>query len=592
MRKLVKYPTKLFTLMMVCFVGLCSLLLLVSGFVYYETYSNIAYREIRDAKSELLGEKSQNLSNYVAAIQDTALFAVTNSLVQQTLGSPPESVYDFVSKARKLDDELKRLTVVKAGLESIELYTDWLKGYLEYPSTALHDMSEADSEGWLSRLDKADGFWISSHDKLESGRPVRVVSYVHRISGDRGKLLGIVKINIPERQLFRILTRNESGTINDDYYVIRDSRGNYIASILPEGFEAQIREGKAAQTQEIAGTHYSVIQTEENSEYWMLQQLISRDVLVQTGKEIRMLLISLLGGLILLSIPLAFWVSRRLTSPINGMVQGMRAVERGDFNVRMNASNIQEYLYLTTHFNRMVHRLKELIGRLNQEHRDRREAEIQLLHAQIKPHFLYNTLDLIHWRALDYNAHEISQMVQQLSKLFRIGLSNDKWYVAVRDEMLHARCYMVIQEYRQNFNISYEEQADGDLHDAIVPKIILQPFLENAVIHGNWQKGDKAIVKVLFEQRDDGAGKQLFVTITDNGVGVPEGFDATKTGGIGIRNVIDRIQLYCGQKYGVQVTPGEGGGTRVVIRLPIVRYEEEMEQLRRSLADEYDSIGG
>ncbi len=590
MRKLVKYPTKLFTLMMVCFVGLCSLLLLASGFVYYETYSNIAYREIREAKSELLGEKSQNLSNYVAAIQDTALFTVTNSLVQQTLSSPPESVYDFVSKARKLDDELKRLTVVKAGLESIELYTDWLTGYLEYPSTALHDMAEAAAEGWLPRMDKADGFWISSHDKLESGRPVRVVSYAHRISGDRGKLLGIVKINITEKQLFRILTRNDAGASSDDYYVIRDSRGNYIASILPEGFEAPIREGKSAQ--EVAGTHYSVIQTEENSEYWMLQQLIAKDVLVQSGREIRMLIIGLLGGLILLSIPLAFWVSRRLTSPINGMVQGMRAVERGDFNVRMNASNIQEYLYLTTHFNRMVHRLRELIGRLNQEHRDRREAEIQLLHAQIKPHFLYNTLDLIHWRALDYNAHEISQMVQQLSKLFRIGLSNDKWYVAVRDEMLHARCYMVIQEYRQNFDISYEEQAEGDLHDAIVPKIILQPFLENAVIHGNWQKGDKAIVKVSFEQRDDGAGKQLFVTITDNGVGVPEGFDATKTGGIGIRNVIDRIQLYCGPKYGVQVTPGEGGGTRVVIRLPIVHYEEEMEQLRRSLADEYDSIGG
>ncbi|MBO9598033.1 MAG: histidine kinase, partial [Cohnella sp.] len=405
-------------------------------------------------------------------------------------------------------------------------------------------------------------------------------------------LLGNVNLHDAEQlaPIARNPVRVADDANSDDYYVIRDSRGNYIASMLPEGFETPIREGKAAQ--EVAGTHYSVIQTEENSEYWMLQQLIAKDVLVQSGKEIRLLIALLLGGLILLSIPLAFWVSRRLTSPINGMVQGMRAVERGDFNVRMNASSIQEYLYLTTHFNRMVHRLKELIGRLNQEHRDRREAEIQLLHAQIKPHFLYNTLDLIHWRALDYNAHEISQMVQQLSKLFRIGLSNDKWYVAVRDEMLHARCYMAIQEYRQNFNISYEEQVEGDLHDAIVPKIILQPFLENAVIHGNWQKGDKAIVKVAFEQKDDGAGMQLFVTITDNGVGVPEGFDVTKTGGIGIRNVIDRIQLYCGPKYGVQVTPAEGGGTCVVIRLPIVRYEEEMEQLRRSLADEYNSIGG
>src|SRR5690606_5921376 len=100
----------------------------------------------------------------------------------------------------------------------------------------------------------------------------------------------------------------------------------------------------------------------------------------------------------LLSIPLALLVTKKLTSPIHEIVKGMRALEKGDFDVRMQASNIQEYLYLTTQFNRMVQRLKDLIGRLNQEHRDRREAEIQLLHAQIKPHFLYNTLDMIHWR--------------------------------------------------------------------------------------------------------------------------------------------------------------------------------------------------
>src|SRR5690606_34656257 len=152
---------------------------------------------------------------------------------------------------------------------------------------------------------------------------------------------------------------------------------------------------------------------------------------------------------------------------------------------------------------------------------------------------------------------------------------------AVRDEIIHARCYMVIQEYRQNFDIAYSEQVQSELHDAIIPKIIVQPFLENAVIHGNWQKGEKAVVTVTFEARGEGGIEQLFVTITDNGCGVPEGFDAASTGGIGIRNVIDRIQLYCGPMYGVQVTPGEQGGTRVVIKLPLIRHEEEMEQLRR-----------
>jgi sensor histidine kinase YesM len=296
--------------------------------------------------------------------------------------------------------------------------------------------------------------------------------------------------------------------------------------------------------------------------------------------------------LILLSIPLALWVSRKLTSPIYRIVEGMRTVEKGDFNVRMDASSIQEYLHLTTHFNRMVHRLKALIGQLNQEHRDRREAEIQLLHAQIKPHFLYNTLDLIHWRALDYNAHEISRMVQQLSKLFRIGLSNDKWYVPVRDELAHARCYMAIQEYRQNFSIEYSENVRSDLMDVIIPKILLQPFLENAVIHGFQHRSDeKAVIQVGFDQREEAGERQLIITITDNGSGLPEGFDIQTTGGIGIRNVMDRIHLYCGPKYGVRVAPGERGGTQVIMKLPLIGHEAEMEQLTRSLSHEYDSLG-
>lgn len=590
MRKLVKYPTRLFTLMMVCFVGLCSLLLLVSGFVYYETYSNIANREIRETKSELLDEKSQNLSNFIGSVQDTALYLVTNTMVQQYLSVPPESVYDSVSKSRLLKQEFQKLATVKVGVQSIELYTDWLNGYPNFQTQFMHTLADAEGEGWMDRMNEADGFWLGVHAKSIPGDQIDVVSYVHRITGLRGELLGIVKIDIPDSQLFGVLNKSGEHPDNAGYFVVMDSRGNYVASLLPEGIAAPAHGEDIAQL--VAGTSYSVIQSKSNTQSWSLSQLISKDILQQSGREIRMLIIGLLGGLILLSIPLAFWVSRRLTSPINGMVQGMRAVERGDFNVRLNASSIQEYLYLTTHFNRMVHRLGELIGRLNQEHRDRREAEIQLLHAQIKPHFLYNTLDLIHWRALDYNAHEISQMVQQLSKLFRIGLSNDKWYVDVRDELIHARCYMAIQEYRQNFNIVYEEQIESDLLDVLVPKIILQPFLENAVIHGNWQRGEQAAVAVRFEQREEGVGKQLVVTITDNGCGVPEGFDIRSSGGIGIRNVLDRIQLYCGPSYGVKVAPGPDGGTQVTINLPIIRREEEMEQLRRSFAHEYDSVGG
>ena len=576
--------------MVLCFIGLSSLLLLLSGLVFYGTYSEIAYREIRETKIELLEETSRKLSNYVTGIQDTALIVVTNTLVHQYLSAPPDSVFDYVSKSRDLYEELQRLVTMKAGLHSIELYTDWAKGYPPYSVQYMYPLEAADAEGWLPRMDRSDGFWLSAHPGRDAASSVQMVSYVHRIIGNRGEILGIAKLNIPVGKLFDNLSRRSSSSLADDYYVILDASGGYIASELPEGIAASSRVEDLQR--EVADTRYSVIQSAPSSQSWMLIQLISKDVLRQNGEQIGKLVFGLLIALILLSIPLAFWVSKRLTAPINGIVDGMRSVEKGDFNVRLQSSSIQEYLYLTTHFNRMIQRLRDLIGRLNQEHRDRREAEMLLLQTQIKPHFLYNTLDLIHWRALDHNAHDISMMVKQLSKLFRIGLSNDKWYVTVRDELAHARCYMAIQEFRQKFNIEYKEIVESDLLDCLMPKIVLQPFLENAVVHGFRFRSEAASVQVRFERRQEAGSSQLVVTIADNGSGFPEGFDLASSGGIGIRNVLDRIQLYCGPKYGVRISEGEQGGAQVTLHLPLIRDENEMEQLTRSLSHEYDSLGG
>ncbi len=607
MRAFFKYPTKLFTLMVLCFIGFNVFLLLLSAGIFYSTYSDLAYREIRETKTELLDETSQKLSNYVTGIQDTARFIVTNELIRGYLSTSPTSFYDFYSKSKDIYDEFQKMLSVKTGVYSIELYTDWNYPYLPVQDRFLYTYKDAEEQGWYGRMTRADGFWLASHPYSNGLSEIRMVSYVQRIISNHGQSLGIVKINIPDKMLFSALSKKLLSSHNEDYFVVMDSTGNYITSTLPsdamlrfgadnagvgEFFELIKDQPQLPKNGEIDGRNYSLIDSGSNSEYWSLMQFIPKDVFLESGREIRQLTIWLLAALILVSVPIAFWISKRLASPIHGIVESMHALEKGDFNVRMDASSIQEYLYLTTHFNRMVLRLKELIDRLNKEHRDRREAELNLLHAQIKPHFLYNTLDMIHWRALDYNAHEISQMVHQLSRLFRIGLSNDKWYVTVKDELDHARCYIAIQKFRQNFAIAYSEHSEPDLFSCLIPKIVIQPFLENAVIHGFGSRSDQAVIRVTVETEYDNGQQGLKISILDNGVGLPPGFDIDNTGGIGIRNVIDRIQLYCGPSYGVGIDRLESGFTRVSIRLPLIRDEEELNQLTRSLANEYDSIGG
>ena len=174
-------------------------------------------------------------------------------------------------------------------------------------------------------------------------------------------------------------------------------------------------------------------------------------------------------------------------------------------------------------------------------------------------------------------------MVHQLSKRFRIGLSNNKWYVPVRDELAHARCYIAIQQYRHPYTISYEEQIDQAVLGCLMPKIMLQPFLENAFIHGFRNRPEQGDIRVCIERRQEGGEDQLWIVVTDNGSGLPEHYDMKTSKGIGIGNVEDRIHLFCGMRFGVSLRRGEPGGTVVTIRLPYIRNEEEIELLTRSM---------
>ncbi len=586
-----KQPAKLFTLLVVCFVGFNSLLLLLSGLAFYGTYSDVAYREIRDAKQQLLDETSRKLSNYVAGIQETARFVVTNTLVQQILSEAPRSTFDYVSKSRRLHEEFRKMVTVKPGLHSIELYTDWSAGYPPFQEQFLHTLQQAAEEGWLTRLERADAFWLPSREVSVSGRTIRMVSYVQRIQDSRGKSLGVAKLNIPEEELFDIL-RGDAPDDDLNHFVIADAGGNLIAARLPSGIPAQ--NSVEDILREAADTPYNVIRSDAGSEYWTLMQFISRGVFQQSERELRLLTAGLLAVLLLVSVPLALWLSRMLAAPIRGIVEGMHAVEKGDFSVRLEGSRVQEYMVLTANFNRMVQRLDKLIDRLDREHRKRREVEMQLMLEQIKPHFLYNTLDMIHWRALDYGAHDISQMVQQLSRLFRIGLSNDRWYVTLRDELMHARTYIAIQQFRKAYPIAFREEVDRELYECYLPKIVLQPFLENAVVHGfrNWPAERQADIRVTATAHREPDGEELRLTVADNGHGLPESFDLRRHGGIGIRNVQDRIHLYFGYRYGVTLRRREEGGTIVEIRLPLIRNEDEIRKLTGGGDLENDSAGG
>lgn len=308
---------------------------------------------------------------------------------------------------------------------------------------------------------------------------------------------------------------------------------------------------------------------------WRLVQIIPVHMLLTPVRAAgwQVLGVAVIG--LLCSAVLAWLFVRGIVRPLRQLIKRMRQLERGNFDTRVELSFTEEYAHLAYGFNHMASRLTDLMDQVREESRAKREAQTSLLEAQIKPHFLYNTLDMIHWRAMDYQARDISRMIVQLSKLLRIGLSGGKLFIRVRDELEHARCYVSIQAERLPFAIDYEERVDPLVRGCYIPKIILQPFIENAVMHGHPADGALQI-RVDIQAETSNSEDRLVIRITDNGQGLPDGWVLGKTSGIGVRNVHQRIQLYCGTGYGVQLGTAESGGVRVTLTLPRIESEEQL----------------
>jgi two-component system sensor histidine kinase YesM len=245
----------------------------------------------------------------------------------------------------------------------------------------------------------------------------------------------------------------------------------------------------------------------------------------------------------------------------------------------------------------MLTEIRELIARLNStieelhEEKDKvkeeqylkRKAELSALQAQINPHFLYNTLNSIVWMADNVEAKEISYMAAALGTFFRVSLSKGQEFIPLRDEIQHVQSYLYIQKIRYVDKIQYELSVNEQLLDKMTLKLLLQPFVENAIRHGINEMDGVGIIRVTADFSENGEDIELHVI--DNGLGInPQalaainrrlkaGFSGDKEG-YGIYNVNERIRLCFGSEYGIRVVSEPGKGTDVAIRIPDIKMED------------------
>ncbi|MDD3503479.1 MAG: sensor histidine kinase [Eubacteriales bacterium] len=307
-----------------------------------------------------------------------------------------------------------------------------------------------------------------------------------------------------------------------------------------------------------------------NEAGWRLVGINYLDDIVASSDDMRTLILIL----VLLGTAMVFFISIQLaafmTRPLQKLQRRMKEVEAGALNTVADLHGAYEVKQLTNSFNAMISQIQQLMNQVIDDHHKLRKSEMKALQAQINPHFLYNTLDSIVWLAEDGDNQSVVTMVSALARFFRLSISGGHDLITIADELRHAENYLIIQSIRYKDRFDYVFDADESILDCRTVKILLQPVLENAIHHGIEKSVDFG--HIVVQVRD--MGDKIMMRVSDNGLGMSQEtlnkifeINPSRSSGIGVKNVHQRIQLYFGKEYGLKISSELEEGTTVEIWL-------------------------
>ena len=282
---------------------------------------------------------------------------------------------------------------------------------------------------------------------------------------------------------------------------------------------------------------------------------------------------------LLISIAVIIYASKNFSEAIGKILTAMKTAQEGELSVRVDLEegNDDEISAIAVRFNKMIYRINKLMEEVKCATFKQKEAEIRALEAQINPHFLYNTLDAINWMAIEKDEHEISNMLKSLAQILRYSVNRSNNIVKLREEIEWLKQYIYLQQARFNYSFSCLMDIEEGTLDCKVHKLLFQPFIENAIIHGFEGLKDGGVLTI----RTRNMGDSVHITIEDNGKGIDKAIvdalnsksDAeieSKGSGLGVQNVFNRIMMYYGEKGNWMVTSTIGKGTSICLQIPIL----------------------
>lgn len=564
------------------FLGFMLVMVIVLGAVGYFTYGQVSVLLRNNAEKHIQQTAVQatgKLDVLLRQIDTFTMQVATNATIQRLMNQEVEGRKISFEERQSLQQEVRKQESYATGIRSLELYTTDYR--MLFPLTDISLDSRVSKE-WIIEADKGNGtlVWFG----VDPRYPDSIIAIRHvRLIDHSFSTAGYLMVRIDKNHFELTEQETSAGNNTSEMMGLFDAANQTIASDFSKEVDVEKMLKQGNETVTLDGEKYMAIDKKSEATGWKIIILTPVKYATEGILILRTVLIVsiMVGGLLFLF--LTFILSTMITRPILNLIKVMRNAKFGTLKPIPVTSKTMEINELNNTYNQMVVSLNELIDVVYQKEIIQSRTELKALQAQINPHFLFNTLEAFYWALEEKGEEDLSQVVIAMSGLFRYVISRadeDEW-VTIGDELDHAERYLKIMDMRMVDRLTWKVEAEENFRSVPIPKLLIQPLVENAILHGVEQRisSGTVIVRVGPSERPG----YTRIAVEDNGPGMDEekirtlynAMDkgqthaSSKSTGVGISNVERRLKLYyISDNNGLEIRSELGCGTTVTFEIP------------------------
>lgn len=578
-----KFLNTIFFKLFITFILFSLIPMTIVGWIAYDKYSNNVYENLQYHADNILEQKIDVISLFLKDLERMDKGVSQSKVFSEFLTNT--NPLDYPKHYTGLDELLLSIQNIRPETTGIIIVSH--NGYF-YNYGYSHDFRFSYEDfvklPWIKDIEKVNSFspqvtYLHDRPYSNQDKELLVYSYVKKVWDRTLKSYGYLIIDFDEDLLKSILRNNQDNSIMNSGTFIHDDIGFVLAPENDIAFKDVVESTSGYTVKNESGKEYIIFTKYFPQTGWYVSEYFGIDTFYGPVHAIRNIAIIVTVTTAFICLFASLFISHRISTPIKNLGRVMKKVESGSLDEKFIIRSKDELGDLGRGFNRMISEIKKLIQAVKREEKLKKEAEITALQLQINPHFIYNTLETINSLARKKREHEISRLIVLLGRLLRSSISSFEEKIPIKQEINYIVNYLEIQKARMREPFSYTLSIDPTIEDCLAVKWILQPIVENAIIHGI----DPIKAEGHIEISAEISGATIVFKIKDNGIGIDpfklqqirhqlkfsSGNLAKYKKKIGLYNVQTRIQSHYDKSFGLSIDSQVNGGTSVRILIPM-----------------------